>query len=87
MKIFERQYDNPALADDTAKDNKYLGEFEIVETLFEDAYDSQRIGVKDGKVYLISEYEVSGYQNPFGGSRFEVKELTRLQLKGEQCKD
>lgn len=81
MEIFARYYDNPIADDGTAKPNELLGEFELVETLFEDAYDSQRIGVQDGKVYLISESEVSGYQNSFGGSRFEVKELTRLQLK------
>ena len=73
MKIYERQYDNKFLKDGvTLKDNKLLGDFKIVKIIFEDYYESVRIGTKNGKVYLIIETEVSGYN---GGSKFVVEEL------------
>lgn len=79
MKIFERNFDNPFNEDGTEKKANLLGDFEIIETLFEDAYSSQRIGTQDGKVFLISETEVSGRYSKDGGSRFEVKELKSLK--------
>ena len=69
MEIFERVYDNPLKKDGTPKDNKKIGDFEIVKTISEDCYTSKRIGLKDGKKYLIEEHEVCGFN---GGSRFEV---------------
>ena len=69
MEIFKRVYDNPLKKDGTPKENKKLGDFEIIKTISEDFYTSKRIGIKDGKKYLIEEYEVSGFN---GGSRFEV---------------
>lgn len=81
MEIYKRNYDNPKNEDGTEKPNELLGDFEIVETLMEDAYESERIGAMDGKVYLITEREVSGRGNNFGGSRFEVRELTKLCVR------
>lgn len=78
MKIYQRIYDNPKNEDGTEKTNKFLGDFEIIEILSEDAYSSERIGVINGKVFLISEIEVSGRIGNLGGSRFEIKELTSL---------
>ena len=69
VEVFERSYDNPLKKDGTPKPNKKLGDFEIVKTISEDWYTSKRIGLKDGKKYLIQEYEVCGFN---GGSRFEV---------------
>ena len=79
MKVFERNFDNPFNEDKTEKESKLLGEFEIIEMLCEDSYSSQRIGVQDGKVFLITEIEVSGRYSKDGGSRFEVKELKTLK--------
>ena len=75
MKIYKRQYDNPINEDGTDKPNELLGDFEIIETIMEDYYQSEQIGTKDGKTYLITEREVSGYN---GGSRFEAKELVNV---------
>lgn len=71
--VKERLFDNPYLKDGkTLKENKILGEFEIVKVIFEDCYESKKIGKRDGKFYFIEEIEVSGFN---GGSRFEVTEL------------
>jgi hypothetical protein len=70
MEIFERTYDNPLKKDGTPKDNKKIGDFLIIETISEDCYTSERIGIKDSQKYLIQEYEVCGYN---GGSRFEIE--------------
>jgi hypothetical protein len=67
--VFERNYDNPLKKDGTPKPNKKLGDFEIVKTLYQGMYESKKIGIKDGKKYLIEEIEVCGWN---GGSRFEV---------------
>lgn len=85
MKIFERNFDNPFNEDGSEKKAKLLGEFEIIETLFEDAYSSQRIGTQSGKVFLISEIEVSGRISKDGGSRFEVRELKSLRAVSDGC--
>ncbi|HEY5590638.1 MAG TPA: hypothetical protein VIK55_06430 [Paludibacter sp.] len=76
MEIHKRNYDNEFNKDGSKKFNEFLGEFDIIETLFEDSYSSQRIGVAGDKVYLIDEIEVSGYSS---GSRFEVKELSSVK--------
>jgi hypothetical protein len=73
MKIYEREYDNKFLKDGvTLKDNKLLGDFEIIKIVFEDYYESVKIGKEKGKVYMIIEKEVSGYN---GGSKFVIEEL------------
>ena len=69
LEVFERVYDNPLKKDGTPKENKKLGDFEIVKTIREDAYTSTRIGLKEGKKYLIEEFEVFGFN---GGSSFEI---------------
>lgn len=85
MKIYERVYDNPNNKDGTKKPNKFLGDFEILETLFIGFYSSQRIGAKNGKIYLITEKEVSGFRNPErGGSRFNFRELKSLLPKNQE---
>lgn len=81
MKIYKRIYDSPKDKNGNIQPNEYLGDYDIIEVLYEDFYSSQRIGTKDGKVFLISEYEVSGRRDPYiGGSRFEVKELKTLRV-------
>ena len=72
IEIFERVYDNPLKKDGTPKDNKKIGDFEILKTISEDSYTSKKIGLKDGKKYLIEEYEVCGFN---GGSRFKVQSI------------
>lgn len=72
MKVYERIYDNPLREDGTRKPNTYLGNYKIIQTLWVDSYSSQRIGKKDGEIYLIEEIEVSGHN---GGSRFAVTKL------------
>ena len=78
--IYERLWDNPFYKDGSKNEAKILGEFEIIETLREDGYNSQKIGVlKDtDRVFLISEFEVMGFG---GGSRFEVLECKSLQRR------
>jgi hypothetical protein len=81
MEIWKRIYDNPKNDDGTDKPNELLGEFEILEELFVDDYQSARIGEKDGVIYVINEYEVSGRYLPIGGSKFEIHELKSLRRK------
>lgn len=69
QEVFERFYDNHLKKDGTPKENKKLGDFQIVKTIREGCYESTKIGLKDGKKYLIEEFEVYGFN---GGSRFEV---------------
>lgn len=78
--IYERLWDNPFKKDGSRKEARVLGEFEIIETLREDVYTSQKKGIlKDtDKVFIISEFEVMGFG---GGSRFEVLECKSLQCR------
>ena len=82
--IYERLWDNPINKDGSKKEAKILGEFKIVETLREDNYTSQKIGVlKDtDRVFIISEFEAMGFG---GGSRFEVLECKSLQCRPKLC--
>lgn len=74
--VYERNYDNPTFDDGTAKPNKLLGKFRVLETLSDAMYSEQFIGEKSGKKWLITEHEVSGYYHPGkGGSRYEVKRI------------
>ena len=72
MEIFERLYDNPNKKDGTLKENKKLGDFDIVKTIRDDVYTSTRIGKMNNKTYLIEEYEVCGFN---GGSKFVITEM------------
>lgn len=76
--IYERVWDNPNKKDGSKRESKFLGEFEIIETLREDTYTSLKIGIlKDtSRVFIISEFEIMGF---LGGSRFEVLECKSLQ--------
>ena len=78
--IYEMLWDNPTNKDGSKKESKILGEFEIIETLKEDSYTSQKIGImKDtDRVFIISEFEVMGFG---GGSRFELSECKSLQYR------
>jgi hypothetical protein len=74
--VYEREYDNPVFDDGKKKSNKLLGKFKVLETLSEDMYSEQFIGQMNGKKYIVTEHEVSGYYNPGqGGSRWEMKEV------------
>lgn len=79
MEIYKRIYDNNTNTDGSIKENALLGDFEILENVFEDAYDSLKIGkrVDDRSydIYLIDEREVKGLN---GGSRIDVYKLTSV---------
>lgn len=72
MEIFERLFDNPNKKDGTPKENKKLGDFEIVKTIREGIYTSTQIGRMNNKTYLIEEHEVCGFN---GGSEFTITEM------------
>ena len=78
-KVYERCYDSPTREDGSKKPNKYLGEFVIDKTIFEDTYNGEWVGHKENnevKKYLIKEIEVSDYGfSGNGGTRFEVIEI------------
>ena len=78
MKIYERIYDNPLNEDGTKKENKFLGDFKIIDTIEVDVYSSKRIGVKRQKIYFIEEMEVH-YRN--AGTKFRITELKGLTPK------
>lgn len=74
--IYERVYDNPKDKEGKAKPNKLLGEFKVIDQISNDMYAEKFIGIKNGKKYLVTEYEVSGYYSPsMGGSRYTVERL------------
>ena len=58
-RIYEMSYDNPLKKDGTPKPNKLLGIFEINQIIEEDIYSSIKIGIRNGKKYLIIEKEAS----------------------------
>ena len=58
-RIYEMCYDNPLKTDGTPKQNKLLGIFEISQIIEEDNYSSIKIGIRNGKKYLIIEKEAS----------------------------
>jgi hypothetical protein len=75
IQIYRKAYDNPLNHDGTEKENEFLGEFELLETIEEDIYSSSSIGEKDGKIYLINEKETRY------GSFFSVAQLNTLQKR------
>ena len=79
IQIYERAYDNPMLPDGQRKPNKFLGEFEVIQVIDQDMYNSTLIGrmIDTDKIYLIRETEVSYYN---AGSQFEVTELEKLKM-------
>jgi len=75
IQIYRKAYDNPLNQDGTEKENEFLGEFELLETIEEDTYSSSSIGEKDGKIYFINEKETKF------GSFFSVTKLNTLQKR------
>ena len=75
IRIYKKAYDNPLNSDGTEKENEFLGEFELLETIEEDTYSSSSIGERDGKIYFISEKETKY------GSKFAVTKLNSLQQR------
>lgn len=78
MKIYKRFYDQPKQPDGTEKENMFLGDFKILETIEEDMYSSMRVGEENGKIYLIIETEVSHHN---AGSRFAIYEIKKLKKR------
>ena len=75
IQIYRKAYDNPQHSDGTEKENEFLGEFELLETIEEDTYSSSSIGEKDGEIYFIHEKETRY------GSKFAVTKLNTLQQR------
>jgi hypothetical protein len=75
IQIYRKAYDNPLNQDGTEKENEFLGEFELLETIEEDTYSSSSIGERDGKIYFINQRETKD------GSRFSVTELNTLRKR------
>ena len=82
MKVYKREYDQPLDSDGTEKPNEYLGEYDLIEILEEDAYSSLKIVADkvNRNIFLLVETEVSGRFHNNGGSRYELKPLKTLQL-------
>ena len=77
QELFERYYDNPVDNDGNQKPNKSLGNFEIIENIESDFYNSMRIAKSaDNKIYLVIEREVFGYN---GGTRLRILEIKNVQ--------
>lgn len=70
--VYEHNFDNP----DKEPEN-FLGRFRVTQVLSDDMYAEKFVGVDDeGKTYLVTEHEVSGFYNPGrGGSRYTIEEL------------
>jgi hypothetical protein len=75
IQIYRKAYDNPLKEDGTEKENEFLGEFELLETIEEDTYSSSSIGERNGKIYFINQKETKY------GSFFSVDELNTLQKR------
>lgn len=75
MEIYNRTYDNPLNDVGMPKYKELIGDFDIIETIYEDSYSSQRVGKMDNKIYFIEETEVIGRN---GGTRFEITELKQI---------
>jgi hypothetical protein len=77
MKIYERIYDNPL--DKNKKENKLLGEFELIDGDMND-YSYQVIvkSNKDKELYILHGREISGFYNPgMGGTKHLLEKLTK----------
>lgn len=74
--VYQRCYDNPKRENGKQKRNLLLGIFEPFKIIHDDTYTSLRYGIKDGSLYRIDEFEVSGYD---GGSKFEVTPITTCE--------
>ena len=75
--LSECNYDNPIDKDGNEKPNRSLGVFNIIETLEADSYNSLRIAVSEsGRLFLVVESEVSGFN---GGTRNRLVEIKSLR--------
>ena len=86
MEVFEMEYDNPNKKDGTPKENKKLGDFEIVKTIYDRGYSGKWVGISDGIKYLI--YKIDVWNGFDTGSRFEVHRLdnsTQRPLYDAMC--
>jgi len=76
MKIYEHAFDNPCNEDGTKKENKLLGNFEIVDGLMDDYSYRVIIKDKDEKLFVLNGTEVSGFYNPkMGGTKNRIEPL------------
>lgn len=78
MKIYERVYDDPINKDGTEKENKFLGEFELINGGMDDySYEVIVKSDENGELYILKGIEVSGFYNPNkGGTRHVLEKLT-----------
>lgn len=76
MKIYERIYDNPIKEDGMEKENKFLGEFDLLDGDMNDYSYECIVKDKDGELFILHGKEVSGYYNPEkGGTRHFLEPL------------
>jgi len=78
MKIYERIYDEPLNKDGTAKANKLLGEFELIEGNMDDYFYEVIVkSITDDELYILIGREVSGFYHPNeGGTKNSLQKLT-----------
>mgnify|MGYP001593539948 CR=1 FL=1 len=78
IEIYERVYDNPLNDDGTKKENKLLGEFELIEGKMDDySYEGIVKSKVDNELYILRGLEVSGYYHPqTGGTRHTLEKLS-----------
>lgn len=80
MKIYERVYDNPLNKDGTKKDNKLLGDFELIEGNMDDYSYVCYLKDNNGEVYRLVGTEVSGFYNPnLGGTINRITKLSETE--------
>ena len=78
MKIYERVYDNQFNDDLTEKENKLLGDFEIVDGNMDDySYECIVKSNENGELYILIGQEVSGfYHLNQGGTKNTIEKLS-----------
>jgi hypothetical protein len=79
-KIYKRQYDKEYTTNGELKPNKLLGQFKIIEAIYQSEYESLSVGIEkhSNNIFIISEREVTGIN---GGSIFDIYECKSLIQK------
>ena len=89
IEVWERVYDCDTNKDGSKKPNKLLGKFELLEGgefLRDYSYETFVRG-EDGKIYILTGIEVSGYYHPNeGGTKNRVKPAEEHDLVGRYIK-
>ena len=76
MEIYERVYDNEFNEDGTKKENKLLGDFELVDGDMDGYSYTAIIKDKEGELFILEGKEVSGFYHPEqGGTKHYISPL------------